>query len=90
MHVPPPGALGSHQAIVVAWGVNAWHLGIFFKVSRVCNLMCVCCCHARLVLDPDSDLVCVLAGLQHQDSPDPNCGCVWLSAGRVQVGVWVW
>ena len=39
MHVPPPGALGSHQAIVVAWGVNAWHLGIFFKVSGVCNLM---------------------------------------------------
>ena len=39
MHVPPPGALGSHQAIVVAWGVNAWHLGIFFKVSRIQNLM---------------------------------------------------
>ena len=41
MHVPPPGALGSHQAIVVAWGVNAWHLGIFFKVSRIQNLMWV-------------------------------------------------
>ena len=39
MHVPPPGALGSHQAIAVAWGVNAWQLGIFFKVSRIQNLM---------------------------------------------------
>ena len=39
MHVPPSGALGSHQAIVVAWGGNAWHLGIFFKVSRIQNLM---------------------------------------------------
>ena len=41
MHVASLGPLGTHQAIAVAWGVNAWHLGIFFKVSGVCNLMCV-------------------------------------------------
>ena len=39
MHVASLGPLGTHQAIAVAWGVNAWHLGIFFKVSGVCNLM---------------------------------------------------
>ena len=28
MHVCPPGALGPHQAIVVAWGVDGWQLGV--------------------------------------------------------------
>ena len=39
MHVASLGPLGTHQAIAVAWGVNSGQLGIFFKVSRIQNLM---------------------------------------------------
>ena len=40
LHVASLGPLGTHQAITVAWGVNSGQLGIFFKVSRIQNLMC--------------------------------------------------
>ena len=39
MHVPPPGALGPNQSIVVAWGVGAKQLGIYFKLPEIQNLM---------------------------------------------------
>ena len=39
MHVPPPGALGPNQSIVVAWGVSAKQLGIYFKLPEIQNLM---------------------------------------------------
>ena len=39
LHVASLGPLGTHQAIAVAWGVNSGQLGIFFKVSRIQNLI---------------------------------------------------